>query len=71
MFNVILAHDNKNGIGNNNEKTIYTTETYICGLRLKQDQRKMVKIQSLSLVCVSNGDIEYTIYLIKSPIFVK
>lgn len=48
-------------------RTISEDETYICGLRLKQDGRLMVKIQSLSLICTTKGNIEYKIYLVKSP----
>lgn len=54
-------------IGNQTLRTISENETYICGLRLKQDSRLMVKIQSLSLICTTKGNIEYKIYLVKSP----
>lgn len=54
-------------IGNETVRTISSDETYICGLRLKQDGRLIVKIQSLSLICTTKGNIEYKIYLFKSP----
>jgi len=55
-------------IGTTSARSIANTgESYICGLRLKSDSHKLVRLQSISLLCTTKGVIEYNIYLSQSP----
>ena len=47
--------------------TIDDTESYIMAIKLKENTRKLVRLQSISLICTSKGDIEYKIYMDLSP----
>jgi hypothetical protein len=44
-----------------------SAETYIIGLRLKSGSHKLIRLQSISLICSTKGVIEYNIYIKKSP----
>jgi len=53
--------------GTTSPRTVDEVETYIMGIRLKDNSRQLVRLQSISLICTSKGNIEYKIYSIKSP----
>lgn len=53
--------------GTTSLRTINDNETYIFGIRLKDNTRKIVRLQSISIICTSKGNIEYKIYLDLSP----
>ena len=40
-----------------------SAETYIIGLRLKSGSHKLIRLQSISLICTTKGVIEYNIYI--------
>lgn len=54
-------------IGTIGGRTIDDDETFIMGIKLKDDSRKNVILQTISLICTSKGNIEYKIYLVLSP----
>jgi hypothetical protein len=54
-------------IGTSSEIVIPKSETYVYSIKLANNSRKLVKLQSISLICTSKGDINYKIYIIKSP----
>jgi hypothetical protein len=54
-------------VGTSANRSISGTETYIFGIRLKNNARKLVKLQLISLICVSKGNINYKIYYVKAP----
>lgn len=55
-------------IGTTSARSIANTgESYICGLRLKSGSHKLIRLQSISLICTTKGVIEYNIYLSQSP----
>lgn len=53
--------------GTASARTVNGTEDYIMGIKLKTGTRKLVRLQSISLICTSKGNIEYKIYLDQSP----
>lgn len=53
--------------GTTSTHTVDDTESYIMGIKLKENTRKLVRLQSISLICISKGDIEYKIYMDLSP----
>ena len=54
-------------IGTTSARTVNDTEDYIMSIKLKDKSRKLVRLQSISLICTSKGDIEYKIYMDLSP----
>jgi hypothetical protein len=54
-------------IGTSVDRTVTSTEKYVFGMRLSNNSRKLVKLESITLICLTKGDIIYKIYYLKAP----
>lgn len=68
----VNSEDGYDLIGNifsigNNSKAISKTNTYIMAIRLKPNSHKLVRLQNITLMCSTKGDVQYGIYLSLSP----